>query len=71
MSLANVLAITQASTSVVLLGDPQQLEQPQRGIHPPGAEASALGHLLNGRATIGPDQGLFVHGNPAPASQYL
>jgi uncharacterized protein len=60
MSLANVLAISQAATSVVLLGDPQQLDQPQRGVHPPGADASALGHLLNGRATIAVDQGIFL-----------
>jgi predicted RecB family nuclease len=60
MSLANVLAISQAARSIVLLGDPQQLDQPQRGVHPPGAEVSALAHLLNGRATIGPDQGLFL-----------
>jgi uncharacterized protein len=60
MSLANVLAISPAATSVVLLGDPQQLDQPQKGVHPPGADVSALGHLLNGRATIRPDQGLFL-----------
>src|SRR5467141_2592919 len=60
MSLANVLAASPAAKSVVLLGDPQQLDQPQRGVHPPGAEASALSHLLNGRATIGEDQGLFL-----------
>jgi len=60
MSLANVLAISQAATSVVLLGDPQQLDQPQRGVHPPGAEVSALGHLLNGHPTIGVDQGIFL-----------
>ena len=60
MSLANVLAMSQAATSIVLLGDPQQLEQPQRGVHPPGAEVSALGHLLAGNDTIGPDQGLFL-----------
>jgi uncharacterized protein len=60
MSLANVVAISQAATSIVLLGDPQQLDQPQRGFHPPGADASALGHLLNGRATIGPDHGIFL-----------
>jgi uncharacterized protein len=60
MSLANTLAISQAATSLVLLGDPQQLDQPQRGIHPPGAEVSALGHLLNGRKTIGAVQGLFL-----------
>jgi uncharacterized protein len=60
MSLANVLAASQAAKSIVLLGDPQQLDQPQRGVHPPGAEASALSHLLNGRTTIGDDQGLFL-----------
>lgn len=60
MSLANVLAASSSAKSIVLLGDPQQLDQPQRGVHPPGAEASALSHLLNGRATIGQDQGLFL-----------
>ena len=60
MSLANVLAMSPAATSIVLLGDPQQLDQPQKGVHPPGAEVSALGHLLNGRATISADQGLFL-----------
>jgi uncharacterized protein len=60
MSLANVLALSQAATSIVLLGDPQQLDQPQRGLHPQGAEVSALGHLLNGRATIAADQGVFL-----------
>jgi uncharacterized protein len=60
MSLANVLAVSQAATSIVLLGDPQQLDQPQRGLHPVGAEVSALGHLLNGRATIAADQGVFL-----------
>src|SRR5271157_3426248 len=61
MSLANVLAIAQAATSVVLLGDPQQLDQPQRGVHPPGVDVSALGHLLDGRATIDPGKGLFLN----------
>jgi len=42
MSLANVLAISPAATSSVLLGDPQQLDQPQKGIHPPGAEGRLL-----------------------------
>jgi len=60
MSLANVLAASPAANSIVLLGDPQQLDQPQRGVHPPGAEASALSHLLNGRETIMADRGLFL-----------
>jgi Ni2+-binding GTPase involved in maturation of urease and hydrogenase len=60
MSLANVLAASQAATSSVLLGDPQQLDQPLRGIHPPGADGSAFDHLSQGRATITPEQGLFL-----------
>lgn len=60
MSLANVLAVAQCARNVVLLGDPQQLEQPQRGSHPDGTDVSALGHLLAGRLTLPPDQGLFL-----------
>jgi AAA domain/RNase_H superfamily len=60
MSLANVLAASSATGSIVLLGDPQQLDQPQRGVHPDGAEASALSHLLNEHKTITPDRGLFL-----------
>src|SRR5208283_128587 len=60
MSLADVLAISQAAKSLVLLGDPQQLNQPQQGVHPPGVDVSALAHLLNGRATIDPEKGLFL-----------
>jgi superfamily I DNA and/or RNA helicase len=35
MSLADVLAVAQGAESLVLLGDPQQLEQPQQASHPP------------------------------------
>ena len=60
MSLANVLAISHAGPSLVLLGDPQQLDQPTQGTHPDGTEVSALGHLLGGRQTVGSGQGLFL-----------
>jgi predicted RecB family nuclease len=60
ISLANVLAVSRATESVVLLGDPQQLDQPLRGTHPPGAERSALAHILDGRATMPPERGLFL-----------
>ena len=60
MSLANVLAVAQAAANIVLLGDPQQLEQPSRGSHPEGAEVSALEHLLDGDHTIADDRGLFL-----------
>jgi uncharacterized protein len=60
MSLANVVAVGRAASSIVLLGDPQQLDQPLTGIHPPGADRSALAHVLDGRATMPPDRGLFL-----------
>ena len=60
VSLANVLAVSHAGPCLVLLGDPQQLDQPTQGTHPDGTEVSALGHLLDGRQTIGSDQGLFL-----------
>jgi uncharacterized protein len=60
MSLANVLASSQAAHSVVLLGDPQQLEQPMKGTHPEGTDVSALTHILGPHATIPADCGLFL-----------
>ena len=60
MSLANVLACAPAGKNLVLLGDPQQLEQPQMGSHPEGSDISALAHLLDGRRTISEKQGLFL-----------
>lgn len=60
MALASVLAMGRAASNLVLLGDPQQLEQPQRGAHPEGAEISALQHLLDGHDTMPPDRGLFL-----------
>ena len=60
MSLANVLACAQSARNLVLLGDPQQLEQPQKASHPDGTELSALEHLLEGHETMPPDRGLFL-----------
>jgi hypothetical protein len=60
MSLADVLAVSQSAKTLVLLGDPQQLERPLQGSHPDGAEKSALEHLLNGRKTIPEDMGFLL-----------
>lgn len=61
MSLANVLAASQSAQNLVLLGDPQQLDQPLKGSHPDGTAVSALEHLLvDGAKTISPEQGLFL-----------
>ncbi len=60
MSLANVLAVSAAAKSIVLLGDPQQLDQPQKGTHPEGVNVSALEHILGDHQTIPPDRGIFL-----------
>jgi len=60
MWLADVLALAQGARNLVLLGDPQQLEQPQQGSHPDGAAVTALEHVLEGHQTIAPERGLFL-----------
>ncbi len=60
LSLANAVAVSPAARSLILLGDPQQLDQPLKGSHPPGADRSALAHLLDGASTMPPEQGLFL-----------
>ena len=59
--LALAHAAARAARNVVLLGDPQQLEQPTKGAHPDGADVAALVHVLGkDRATLADDQGLFL-----------
>jgi uncharacterized protein len=60
VALANALAMSRAARSIVLLGDPQQLDQPLQGTHPPGSGRSALAHLLDGQPTMPPHLGLFI-----------
>lgn len=60
MSLAQALAAARAAKNVILLGDPQQLEQPQQGAHPEGADVAALSHILDGHKTIPLRKGLFL-----------
>jgi uncharacterized protein len=60
MALANVVAVAQAANSIVMLGDPQQLEQPRKGSHPDGVDVSALEHVLGGHQTMPDDRGLFL-----------
>ncbi len=69
-SLANAVAVSSAvaeggpavggPTGLVLLGDPQQLTQPTRAIHPDGSGRSALEHLIGAVDTIAADRGVFL-----------
>jgi len=60
LSLIDTLALSHAGKNLILMGDPQQLKQPQKGSHPEGTEVSALEHILQEEKTISADQGLFL-----------
>ena len=60
MALGNVLAVAPAGRSLVLLGDPQQLEQPLKSSHPEGSDVAALKHWLGEHDTMPEDAGLFL-----------
>jgi predicted RecB family nuclease len=60
VSLADALAMGTAARNLILLGDPLQLAQVSQGVHPDGAGASVLEHLLGEHGTIPPDRGIFL-----------
>jgi uncharacterized protein len=60
VSLADALAMGTVARNVVLVGDPQQLDQVIQVTHPPGSGASVLRHLIGGAATIPPNRGVFL-----------
>ncbi|MFC1642096.1 TM0106 family RecB-like putative nuclease [Myxococcota bacterium] len=60
VSLANVLALSVAAKNLMLFGDPAQLDQPQKGVHPLGANVSALEYLLGDALTLPDHAGVFL-----------
>jgi len=60
LSLIDTIAVSHAALNIILLGDPQQLQQPQQGVHPPGTEVSSLHHIVGELKTINSDQGIFL-----------
>jgi uncharacterized protein len=60
MSLASVLGASRAASSIILIGDPQQLEQPVQGSHPEGTDLAVLDHVLQGSTTVSSERGLFL-----------
>ena len=63
MSLADAVAASPSAKNIVLLGDPQQLDQPLQGTHPPGAERSVLAHVLDSAQVMPEESGLFLDGS--------
>ena len=60
VALANLLALGTCARNLILLGDPMQLGQPTQGVHPGHSGESGLEYLLDGRATVAPEAGIFL-----------
>ena len=59
-SLADALAVATSARNIVLLGDPLQLAQVSKAVHPGSAGCSVLEHLLGEHGTIPPQRGIFL-----------
>jgi uncharacterized protein len=60
LALADAVAVSPAARTLVLAGDPRQLPHVTVGLHPAGAGASVLEHLLDGHATVPAERGVFL-----------
>ena len=60
VSLANLVAMSTCAKNIVLLGDQMQLGQPIQGVHPGESGQSTLEYLLQGKATISQERGVFL-----------
>ena len=60
LALIDVVAGGVSAHNLLLLGDPQQLPQVNLAVHPGGSGASALEHVLDGRKTLPPEDGIFL-----------
>jgi hypothetical protein len=60
VSLANLVSMSRSARNLVLIGDPCQLDQPTRGVHPGESGLSAFEYALGDYTTIPPELGLFL-----------
>ena len=59
-SLASTIAVSLASSRLLLLGDPQQLPQVSQGTHPEPVDTSALGWVMRDADVLPPEYGYFL-----------
>lgn len=61
VALGNLVAMAGCARNIVLVGDQMQLPQPVQGVHPGESGLSCLDYLMQGRATVPPDRGIFLN----------
>ncbi|KTC64956.1 putative RNA helicase (plasmid) [Legionella adelaidensis] len=60
VSVANLIAMSQSTKNIILMGDQMQLAQPCQGSHPEESGCSILDYLLHHTPTIPENQGVFL-----------
>lgn len=60
VSVANLIAMSRATSNIILMGDQMQLGQPAQGTHPGESGLSTLDYLLHHTPTISEDRGVFL-----------
>lgn len=58
--LANLIAMSQSTKNIILMGDQMQLSQPSQGTHPEDSGLSILDYLLHSTPTIPQSMGVFL-----------
>ena len=61
MSLANLLVMSECAKSILLVGDQQQLSQPNKADHPGDSGKSCLEYLMQGESVVPEDKGIFLN----------
>lgn len=60
VALANIVAMSNSTKNIILIGDQMQLGQPIQGTHPGEAGKSILEFLLQDESTIASNRGIFL-----------
>ena len=60
VSLSNLLYMSRIARNILLVGDQQQLSQPNRAAHPEDSGLSCLDYVMADHAVVPPDQGVFL-----------
>ena len=64
VSLANAVAVSLSTRSLILVGDQMQLSQPTQGSHPGDTGLSCLESLLHGRAVSAAEDAISATASP-------
>jgi uncharacterized protein len=60
VSLSNLLYMSRVARNILLVGDQQQLSQPNRAAHPEDSGLSCIDYVMQGHAVVPPDRGVFL-----------